>query len=227
MDLYIDIETIPTQSLSIKDLLSRKISAPSNYKDEAKIADYIALESEKVLSRTALQPEGEIVCIGMAFDDEPIITLTRHDSDSDSEKRLLQQWLEIVKDSTSIIGRPAYPRIIGHNGIGFDIPRLFQRCIVHELLPPAFWPPPWDLSRWKCHSGRVLDTMYAFSQSPLVSLDMMAEILGIETNYPLHDGKIVTATDVYALWKAGKDSVIATYCSEDVRVLREIAERLK
>ena len=233
MDLYIDIETIPSLNPAVRALAIRNVRAPVNYKDEQKIADYLAEASDKAIDKTALRPEGEIVCICFAVDDEPVVSLTRKDDNVSSERDLLSAWLEYMRD-LSKPGKPVKPRIIGHNVIGFDIPRLYQRCIVNNLMEPYWLPPPWNLSRWSPHST-VLDTMYTFSPDPLLSLEMMATMMGIPMDYPqirmtfkdVEELRPVTGADIFDLWKQGEDDVIARYCTEDVNIVRQIAERIK
>ena len=236
MDLYFDIETIPTQQEQLKELLLRSIKAPSNYKDPEKISAYIESQKQSTLERSALRPEGEIVCIGMAFDDEKPIALMRHDSFAGSEKQLLEEWIESVREHTRALysaflsdfpGEHIGPRIIGHNIIGFDIPKIYQRCVVNDLHLPPFWPRPAELSRWKCRTERVLDTMYNFSQDTLLSLETLAIMLNIPVNQPLQEEAAVTGADVYELWKNGGDDLIREHCIEDVRLVREIAARMK
>lgn len=55
MNIYLDIETIPGQSPTVRDALSASaalekadVRAPSNYKDETKIAEYIAAKHAEI-----------------------------------------------------------------------------------------------------------------------------------------------------------------------------------
>ena len=227
MNITIDIETIPTQRREILDLVKGDIKAPANYKDPEKITHYIEERIAEVAARTALAPYGELICIGTALDDEKPFVFYREDSDSMAEKRLLMDWIAWLR-SLDEPGRPAVPRFIGHNVIGFDIPRLWQRAIVHGLVLPSYFPAPWEVSKWKPH-GPVLDTMYAFSPEQPLSLEMLATIFGIERSYPVLTGsegeKPVTGADVCDLWLSAADGIIKDYCMEDVRVTREIAKR--
>lgn len=226
---YIDIETIPTQHEELRRQVKGKVKAPSNYKDKDKIADYILAHTREALDKTALHPMGEIVCIGCAVDDHPTITFVRQDSDYLSEMKLLQDWLDWLTDLNEP-GRPYTATIVGHNVIGFDIPRIWQRCKVYDLMIPSWWPMPWQVSRWRPYNV-VLDTMYAFSPDPLISLETLALMLGIRSTYPVMDfegeTRPVTGADIYQLWLDGQDNTIAEYCKEDVEVTRMIAKRLK
>ena len=225
MDITIDIECIPTQEPKVAELVKAKLKAPGNYKDPEKIAKYIEDHIDETLSKTALQPMGELVCIGCALDEEDPKAFTRQVTGSMGEKLLLQDWIAWLR-SLDQVGKPAVPRFLGHNIIGFDIPRLWQRATVHGLVLPSYFPAPWEVSRWR-PAGAVLDTMYAFSPEHLLSLEMLATMFGIEQRYPLNpeNGKPITGIDVFSLWMTGEDRLIRDYCLEDVRVTREIAMR--
>ena len=226
--LFIDIETIPTQNIDVGRLIKSKVKAPSNYKDPQKIDDYVLKASQEALERTGLRPEGEIVCLSYAVNDDQPASFMRYDDNDLSEVSILEDFALMLKDLNEP-GRPFTCQLVGHNAIGFDVPRIWQRCKVYDIMLPSFWPAPWEVSRWR-PMGEVLDTMYAFSQDPLVSLEVLAAMLGIETDYPKigedDEQRPVTGADVYDLWIEGKDDIIRRYCEEDVAVVRHIAHRL-
>ena len=230
MDIYVDIETIGTLDPRVIEIVKKKVKAPSNYKDPDKISDYVLEHTQKAVDSTGLTPAGEIVCVGLAVDDDPPFAFVRQDSDSQSEYQLLFEVIEYLRELDKP-GQPATPRFIGFNCIGFDLPRIWQRCAVRGLVLPSYFPAPWELSKWRPY-GVVIDVMAAFDPNSYQSLEMMAALFGIEIIQPAHDfgdGKgerRVSGADVMELWLRGADDVIRDHCVEDVRITREIAKRM-
>lgn len=227
MDLCFDLETCPTHNPAITEIVGRSVKAPSNYKDPDKIADYILEHTQAALNKTSVRPEGEIVCISAAVDDDPIISFLRSDSDPMAERQLIGDFLRWLKELDEP-GRPFTARLVGFNAIGFDVPRLWQRAMVHDLMVPSFWPRPWEISRYR-PTTRVLDVMLAFSQDPYMSMELMAAMFGLEYQGPMmpDEDRPVTGADVYDLWLQGKDELIQQHCIEDVRQTRELAKRIR
>ena len=144
-----------------------------------------------------------------------------------AERQLIGDFLRWLKELDEP-GRPFTARLVGFNAIGFDVPRLWQRAMVHELMVPSFWPRPWEISRYR-PTTRVLDVMLAFSQDPYMSMELMAAMFGLEYQGPMmpDEGRPVTGADVYDLWLQGKDELIQQHCIEDVRQTRELAKRIR
>ena len=76
MQIYLDIETIPTQSQAVRDMIRETLSPPGNIKKAESIAAWWAEQGETALAdaiaKTALDPAtGHICTIGWAVNDEP------------------------------------------------------------------------------------------------------------------------------------------------------------
>jgi len=129
------------------------------------------------------------------------------------EKKSLLAFLEFMKDFDC-----DSDELVGHNLIGFDLPFIFQRCLVHCVSAK----PLVDLSEFRVRG--VFDTMHHWwlGAKRFVSLDDVAWALGIESS------KTATAegSKVFDLYQAGKLAEIREYNLNDVRVTRKVYERM-
>jgi hypothetical protein len=129
------------------------------------------------------------------------------------EKKSLLSFLEFMKDFDCDTDE-----LVGHNLIGFDLPFIFQRCLVHCISAK----PMVDLSEYRVQG--VFDTMHHWwlGAKRFVSLDDVAWALGIESS------KTATAegSKVFDLYQAGKLAEIRDYNLNDVRVTRKVYERM-
>jgi hypothetical protein len=108
--------------------------------------------------------------------------------------------------------------IVGHNVTGFDLPFIYQRCLVNGINTR----PVVDLGGYNVPG--VFDTMrrWCFGDRGRVSLDDLAWALGIESSKTAEaDG-----SKVYELHAAGLLSEIREYNLRDVRVTRQVYERM-
>lgn len=142
-----------------------------------------------------------IVCIGMiAFSDsmEPQGALAWYGG---QEKELLRQfWAWMGK------ARPGL--VITHNGLGFDLPFIKKRSIIHQVRPPV------EISLAKFRTEPVYDTLAVWSNwdsRGWVKLDVLARALGVET-------KSGSGKQVAEMWQAGRGREIADYCLQDCYV---------
>ena len=108
--------------------------------------------------------------------------------------------------------------IVGHNIIGFDLPFIFQRCLVNNITVKPFV----DLSEFRV--AGVYDTMRGWwlGGRNRVGLDDIAWALGIESS---KTGE-VEGSKVFDLYQAGKLAEIREYNLNDVRVTRKVYERM-
>jgi hypothetical protein len=129
------------------------------------------------------------------------------------EKKSLLAFLDFLKDFDC-----ETDELVGHNLIGFDLPFIFQRCLVHCISAK----PLVDLSEFRVRG--VFDTMHHWwlGAKRFVSLDDIAWALGIESS------KTATAegSKVFDLYQAGKLAEIREYNLNDVRVTRKVYERM-
>lgn len=247
MDLFIDIETIPAQRPDIlahmeqsmwesveaeKQALAAAlegIKAPANYKDEAKIADYIAERRKSLLAEfdaklaafdvklaekiagTGLDGAfGQVFCIGWAWDDGDVRTVLCDALDGKTEAIVLSEFFEDMPTGLRQV------RVIGHNVANFDLRFLKQRAMVLGVKPPLSLPfdaKPWDET--------IFDTMVQFAGvGKTIGLDRLALALGIPGKAGL------SGADVWPMVQEGHYEEVADYCVRDVELTRAVFRRM-
>jgi hypothetical protein len=200
MNLFIDIETIPSETMP--DISSVKV--PANYKDPAKIAEYQKANQEEEYKRQALDSmKGRIVCIGYSVDGTPPIILS-----GDEVQNLTSLGVglgEAYSGSTCFVG---------WNIETFDIPWLWRKAIQYDLRCLRSYIP-------KGNKKLIIDLMrtWAADFKDYVKMSDCAKFLGIP-----HSN--VSGADVYDLWKAGDIEAIEQHCREDIRTMIDIYRRI-
>jgi predicted 3'-5' exonuclease similar to PolB exonuclease domain len=130
------------------------------------------------------------------------------------EALALRDFLALMSDFDSDCDE-----IVGHNIVGFDLPFIFQRCLIKGIAARPFV----NLAEYNVRG--VYDTMRAWwlgDRRSRVSLDDIAWALGIESS---KTGE-VEGSKVFELYQAGKLREIREYNLNDVRVTRKVYERL-
>ena len=241
MDITFDIETRPCDDPALIEEITQQsneeaaeamesVKAPANYKDEAKISEYIITKQNEIkagavdaisqkLAKTSLDGGyGRICCIGWAIDDEA----PQHVIGAD-EKAILAQFYEAVAAAVGVkthdrgVDRPC--NFVGHNITGFDLRFLWQRSVIHGLRRPAVIPfnvKPWD--------ERLKDTMTMWNpdRDKRISLDKLCKVLGVKSSKTgdIDGSKIAQA------WADGRHTEIADYCMADVVATRECYRKM-
>ena len=136
------------------------------------------------------------------------------DGNEVNEKRALIDFLKLMSDFD-----PDADEIVGHNLAAFDLPFIFQRCLVNCVPIRPFV----NLTEYNVRG--VFDTMRQWwlgDKRSRVSLDDIAWALGIESSKTDE----VEGSKVFDLYQAGKLEKIREYNLNDVRVTRKIYERM-
>src|SRR6056297_3284873 len=206
--VFLDIETIPTQSLDMHERLMAEVKAPGNIKKPESIAAWMKDNAEAAaadaIAKTSFDPAaGHICTISWAIGDEE--PHTAHATCVDEERAVLQAFFGALGEFHRHV-------FVGHFIGGFDLRFILCRAVVLGVRIPQCIPrdpKPWD-------SG-VFDTMTAWAGAKgTIGLDRLCEALGI-------DGKgDFTGADVAAAWDAGEHQTIIDYCADDVRRVREV-----
>ena len=197
MKVVLDIETVQSPKEEWARLAGIDMVAADNLLEAGEAAqqdkDYDKSSFDGTYSR--------IVCIGMiAFSDsmEPQGAMAWYGG---QEKELLQQfWAWMGK------ARPGL--VITHNGLGFDLPFIKKRSIIHQVKPTM------EISLVKFRTEPVYDTLAIWSNwdsRGWVKLDVLARALGVET-------KSGSGKQVADMWQAGRGKEIAEYCLQDCYV---------
>jgi DNA polymerase elongation subunit (family B) len=144
---------------------------------------------------------GRIVCIGVLVlrdDLAPEATIAWY---GPNEKSILQQfWSQLAILQPSLI--------ITHNGLGFDLPFIMKRSIIHEVRPSI------DVSLARFRRNPVFDTMAEWSNwdpRSYVKLDVLARALGVDT-------KSGSGHQVEGMVNRNEWEELARYCLQDVYV---------
>ena len=220
MNLFIDIETVPTENETVIQRIADKVSAPGNYKKQESIDKWMAEngEAEKLagVAKTGLSGTfGQILCIGWAIDDEPVTVIGR-DLDGSEASVLEAFYLQLVEK----LGRRPERQLvwIGHNVLKFDLRFIKQRTIVNQVNRRGIDVP----ADMPAHSDRIFDTMYQWAgYGGTVSLDDLCLALDIDTPKNGMSGK-----DVWAYAKEGRYQEIEDYCMKDVEAVRSIYNKM-
>lgn len=214
MNVYTDIETIPSQDEQVALAISETIKPPAQMKKAETINDWIANEKpnavREAVAKTALDGTyGQIVCIGYAFDDADAVTIAGPD-----ERELLRHFFDDLQAaSVNEYGN----LFIGHNLTAFDLRFIYHRAVINKIKPPAGIPI--NVKQWSEH---IFDTMtYWAGYKGFIGLDRLAKALGLE-------GKSTDFTweNILPAYLAGDFFSIRDYCKDDVNLTREVYKRL-
>lgn len=242
MNLYLDIETIPGQGAEVIELFKAdaeqekaEAKAPANYKDEAKIAEFIAAKHAEIDAgieerwrKTSFDGAlGHVAVIGYAINDQAPVTIYRDDFGTlEAESHILSTFFAAITEASTraLAGgtrSATAPTFIGHNVLDFDLRFLFQRAVMLGIRPPACIPfdaKPWDKT--------VFDTMTAWAGTRnRVSQDKLCRAFGI-AGKGAEIGEEIDGSMVWDFVKAGRIADVAKYCAGDVERVRAIHRRL-
>jgi predicted PolB exonuclease-like 3'-5' exonuclease len=202
--VVLDIETVPAVGCeSFIDL--SEIKAPSNYKDEQKIAAYIDNAKRKAVDNAGLDLDlCEVACIGWELPDGTGAVMPRNLYPEDV---ILRRFWQAIGEA----------QLVGFNVWGFDLPVLVRRSQYLGIPMPSFRLE----TRWPV--VRVIDLQYtlSFGRKELIrSLDFYCKRFGIQ-----HDDT-VKGEDVARLVAAGKWDQVIAHCYADVFSTHALAKRL-
>ncbi|MGX2974445.1 ribonuclease H-like domain-containing protein [Ursidibacter arcticus] len=210
MNIYLDIETIPTQNPNHQAFVVENLKAPTNYKKPESIAEWIEENKQAAIDKTALDGTfGEIVVIGVAIDDqEPVKFYCQDWQCPDREAVILQQFFDYLKEQG--LSRQTLPQFIGHNITKFDDRFIFQRAVINGVKPS-----------YTTTRNNTYDTMTEWAgYGNTVSLAKLCQVLGIEAKGDIDGSK------VWECIQAGKINEVADYCMKDVERVRQVYKRM-
>jgi len=222
MNIFIDLETCPSQDPDVRAQIAASITAPGNYSKPESISKWEAENKpalvEEAWRKTAFDGAlGHICVAGIAIDDEEPEALYADEWLRD-ERSVIASLFNRIKDASSGNRRLTF---IGHNLVEFDLRFLFQRAVVLGIRPPAIIPfkaKPWD--------DTVFDTMSTWSGlKDRVSLDKLCRVLGIAAK-GTEIGEEIDGSKVWEFVKAGRIADVATYCKGDIERTRHVYKRM-
>ena len=174
----------------------------------------LAATSGRVLSIAVhIGPVAGITFEGLEQSESEHVFGINSDGQEQNEDQLLRDFLSLMGDFD-----PDIDEIVGHNIIGFDLPFIFQRCLVNSITAKPFV----NLAEFNVRG--VYDTMHRWwlGSKNRVALDDVAWALGI----PSSKSDEVEGSRVYELYQAGRLAEIREYNLNDVRVTRKAYERM-
>ena len=217
MNIYLDIETIATQSDAVREEIAASITPPGNISKAETIAAWEA-EKKPALVKEAIAKTsfdgaaGHICCIGWAigWSKPRSASITSIDDEKATLQAVFAEMASSVKDEWRV------PVIVGHNVANFDIRFIWQRAIILGVRLPTWFPR--DPKPW---SSEVFDTMAAFAGARgTIGMDRLCRALGMDGKGDI-DGSMVGD-----LWAAGEHEAIAAYCRADIERTRDIHRRM-
>jgi DNA polymerase elongation subunit (family B) len=205
-----DIETSVAPNV---DQWLGSIQAPSNYKDEAKIAEYIEKARNQELAKAALDPD---LCrvVAIAYQDiedgyqlNPVGWTAKNE---DEERRMLTAFWKRMR---SQYGGPK--TLIGFNINEFDVPTLMRRSLYLNVPMVKY-----EVGRYR--HPRIVDIMQELSYDGKLkyrTLEFYCKRFGIEEPDPLKSGYEVLERVVM-----GDYASVLAHCKADVRKETRLAE---
>jgi hypothetical protein len=209
MKVVLDIETVQAPREEWKRLLGKlpqEGAAPSSEEGYDLFAAGEAEERRRIedelYEKSAFDGTfSRIICIGMIELTEALEPHSAVAWYGVNERELLRQfWTRLAQDRPTLF--------ITHNGLGFDLPFIKKRSIIHQVKPSM------DINLAKFRTEPVYDTMAVWSNWDTrgwVKLDVLARALNVET-------KSGSGTQVADLWAKGQGREIGAYCLQDTYV---------
>jgi len=226
----IDIETIPLPAFKERAARRLKRSIDSGKMNDEQqqryVEDQLAEEERAFKSGSLAATSGRVLSIAVhlgsvaGIEIEGVDSLESEyvfgigsDGQEQSEHDALIEFLSLMQSFD-----PDIDELVGHNIIGFDLPFIFQRCLVNNIAVRPFV----NLSEFNVRG--VYDTMHRwwFGARNRVALDDLAWALGI----PSSKTEEVEGSRLVELYQAGRLAEIRDYNLSDVRVTRKVYERI-
>lgn len=210
--LVVDLETCAIDGVA--DYIEEP-SAPSNYKDPVKIAEYIEAKRRELVSDAALDCDlGRIAAIGWMLegrDSRPRVVVCQT---QDHERQALTEfWQDVRLDRNDI------RRLISFNGLRFDLPYLMRRSLYLDL------PAPWlSVDRYRSPHLDLLNILTFHGTIKAHSLLFYAKRFGLS----IPEGAAeVDGSMIQGLVNEGSWDAIGAHCDADVSLTYDLACRLR
>lgn len=229
INLYLDIETIPTQRTDVQDKIFDTVKPPKTIKKQESIdkwyeekRDDVAME--KILKTGLDGAFGETMVIGFAIEDQYPQVIFRDSLQAD-EKEMLSTWFDTLTKSLCELSNHDNPtvRVIGHNVLNFDLRFLFNRCVVLGVKPPQWFMRCVQASPY---SEEVYDTMTQWAGfRNTVSLSKLVDALGLQAKGEEIDEEI-DGSQVWFFVEKGDIEAVANYCIGDVIRVQQAYQKM-
>lgn len=217
MKVVLDIETIQApreewaRLVGIDSVAEESCSEdlPSDLFTHAEAQERLKKEDE-LYERSAFDATfSRVVCVGVLMFSDAMVPQGAICWYGANERELLRLfWARL--------GDPRPSLFITHNGLGFDLPFLKKRSVIHQVKPSI------EISLARFRTEPVYDTMAIWSNWETrgwVKLDVLARALNVET-------KSGSGKEVAEMWAAGRGKEIAEYCLQDTYVTYACYQRM-
>lgn len=201
----LDIETCPLENagdyLDLSD-----ISAPANYRDEAKIKAYCDEKRAEIIAKAALDLDlCRVVAIGWMREDwnEPVVVYAM---DERTEARTIKDFWDALDNRITI----------GYNQVGFDLPILLRRSLYLGVPAPAM-----SLDKYRSPHIDLQQRLSLNGTKPYRSLNWYCKRMKLDVPCDDTSGK-----DIGQLVSEGKWDDVAAHCKADVIKTATLAHRL-
>lgn len=203
--IILDIETTARPETEIADLLP-SITAPSNWKDEAKIAAYVAEKRAQAIAEGALDPVlGRVLAVGVLVDGAFEFV------GWPEERQLLRDTWHRLEGMFR-----AGTKFVTFNGHRFDFPFLARRSWACGVAVPSWIPRD---GRWPRHAFvDLLEVWQAGNRTESIGLDRLARLCGLP-------GKAGNGANFGLLWASDRPAALR-YLEQDLRLTASLAERM-
>lgn len=232
MNLYLDIETVPSQAPDAIELVRETIRPPGTLKKPESIAAWWETEADSAATeawrKQALDGGnyGEVVSIAVTDGDGREWVQCR--AQGQSEGTLLLALVATVEgwereDASKAQGNPGawpvdahYP--VAHNA-AFDLGFLWRRMAAHRVRIPRWLPSP--LERPGKAFGCTMQARAGFGK--FVALDTLCDVLHVPS--PKADG--MDGSMVLDTWLAGDTDKVAAYNLRDAKAVAHVWQVLQ
>lgn len=204
--LVFDLEAAPIDGA---EAYLEKPEAPSNYSKPDAIARYIEKATAEQLAKCALDVDlARIVAIGVLGegDDSPTVWLCK----TEQAERAALQWF------WGLISPYPYPRLVGFNLCGYDLPMLYRRSLYLKVKAP-----PIQFSKYR--HPTIDDLMLTLSFDGVLKyrgLSFYAKRFGIDVP------DTMTGADIAQAVRESNWDAIDAHVTADVLKTAALAERL-
>jgi hypothetical protein len=203
--VLVDIETVALpEAEEFVDLSD--IHAPSNWKDEAKIAQYCADKRRELIEKAALDFDlCKIVCVGYWQEDwnEPVVMAL---PEVVSEAYLICDFWRTLEDRTTV----------SFNGLEFDLPFLLRRSLYLGVQAPFI-----NIDKYRTNHIDLIQRLSFNGNFKYRPLDFYCKRLKLDVPDDTCSGKDITALVAAEEWEKVKHH---NRC--DLYKVKALAERM-
>lgn len=206
--LCFDLESAPMPGC--EQYLTDQIEAPSNYKDPAKIAGYVAEKRAKQIAEAGLDLDlCEIVAIAIQFPTEGYVQTRVNWSEAD----MLDGFWRFVRTIQREGGN-----LVGFNCLAFDLPILLRRSLYLGVSVPSV-----QVDRFR-HEG-VIDVAHELTFGGRMTWRSLAFYC---RRFSIPHDDTVKGEDIAGLVQRGTNEAwdaIAAHCKSDAWSTAQLAQR--